>query len=127
MAGEKIFLVDDDADFVELNRMLLEDKGLTVFTASSASECREKVLDIMPDVIVLDVMMETEKAGIEAARWLREQEATKDIPIIMLTAVNQEYPFQFGPDEIWLPVDEFIEKPFPPERLLAEVRSKLSS
>ena len=39
----------------------------------------------------------------------------------MLTAVNQEYPFQFGPDSIWLPVDKFLEKPVSPERLLAEV------
>ncbi len=125
MAQKKLLLVDDDAEFVELNRIMLEQKGYEVFTACSGAECRKKILDIMPDLIVLDVMMETEQAGFEVARWLREQEATRNIPIIMLTAVNQEYPFHFGPDEVWLPVDEFLEKPVDSERLAAEITQKL--
>ncbi len=126
MAGKTILLVDDDLEFVEVNKMMLEEKEYSVFTAASAAECREKALEAEPDLIVLDVMMETEKAGFEAARWLREQEATSKTPIIMLTGVNQEYPFNFGPDKVWLPVDEFLEKPVEAERLLAEIEEKLS-
>lgn len=125
MAEKKILLVDDDADFIELNRLMLENKGYEVAAAFSGKECKEKVLEVDPDLVVLDVMMETEQAGFEAARWLREQEATQDIPIIMLTGVNQEYPFNFGPDQGWLPVDEFLEKPVDPERLMAEISRKV--
>jgi CheY-like chemotaxis protein len=70
-------------------------------------------------------MMETESEGFKVARWLREQEDLKNIPLVMLTGVNQEYPFQFGPDDIWLPVDEFIEKPVKPDKLAGVIRSLL--
>jgi len=60
--------------------------------------------------------------SITVARRLRANDETKGIPIIMLTAVNQEVPWRFEPDDIWLPVDVFLDKPVSPERLLAEAR-----
>ncbi len=125
MGAKKILLVDDDRDFVELNRLLLEGSGYAVTTAHSGAEGREKALECLPDLVVLDVMMETDHSGFETARWLREHDATKQAPIIMLTAVNQESSVRFGPDDVWLPVDEFLEKPVSSDRLLAEIRDKL--
>jgi len=119
--ADKVFVVDDDREFVEVVRTVLEANGYEVAAAYSGEEARGRVIEEQPDVIILDVMMETKTAGFDMARWLRDHEETDAIPVVMLTAVNQEYPFQFGPDSIWLPVDKFLEKPVSPERLLAEV------
>jgi len=123
----KVLLVDDDVDLVEVNKTLLEAKSHEVVSAHNSQDGREKAKAEKPDVIVLDVMMEKKTAGFDLARELRSDEDTKNIPIIMLTAVNQEVPWRFGPDEIWLPVDEFIEKPVDPDKLLAAVEKALSS
>jgi CheY-like chemotaxis protein len=123
MADKKVMVVDDEEDFVEVISVTLESNGFEVVSANSGAEAQEKIPEENPDVIVLDVMMETHTKGFEVARWLRGREDTKEIPIIMLTGVNQEYPFDFGPDDMWLPVDKFINKPVPAERLLAEVQN----
>ena len=73
MAGEKIMLVDDDQDFVEVLSMTLEGEGYEVVTAYSGEEARESIPEEMPHLIVLDVMMETETEGFKVARWLRER------------------------------------------------------
>lgn len=125
MAEGKVLLVDDEKDFVEVVSAALEAEGFETVAAHSGEECRQKAPEVSPDAIVLDVMMETESEGFKVARWLREQEDLKDIPLVMLTGVNQEYPFQFGPDDIWLPVDEFIEKPVKPDKLAGVIRSLL--
>ena len=127
MPENRILLVDDEKDFVETTAAVLESNGYEVEPAYSGEECRRKALEVKPDLIILDVMMETDMAGFEAARWLREQEEVAEVPIIMLTAVNQELPFKFGPDEVWLPVDAFLEKPVSPDRLLGEVQQRLPS
>lgn len=122
----KVLLVDDELDFCEVVREVLEGSGYAVAVGHSGKDAREMAVSERPDVIVLDVMMETDTAGFEAARWLREQDSTKRIPIVMLTAVNQEYPFNFAPDEVWLPVDAFLDKPVSPEQLLEEVERATS-
>jgi len=126
MSGKKVLLVDDDREFVAANRLVLESKGYEVLDAYDVDSAKKKALDSGPDVIVLDVMMETNQAGFELARWLRSQETTSSIPIVMLTAINQRYPLNFDKDEIWLPVDEFFEKPVTPDDLLEAV-SKAAS
>jgi CheY-like chemotaxis protein len=125
MSEPSVLLVDDDVDFVEVVGAELENEGFCVTRAHSGQEAREKAPEECPDAIVLDVMMETDTEGFEVARWLREREDLKDIPLIMLTGVNQEFPFKFGPDDMWLPVDKFLEKPVKPARLAGELRTLL--
>ena len=125
MAEQKVLLVDDDKEFVEATRVLLESSGYQVVAACNGREAREKALEEEPGLVVLDVMMESDTAGFEVARWLRSDSATEQIPIVMLTGVNQKYPLNFDADEIWLPVDVFLEKPVDPKQLLAEVQNKL--
>ena len=126
MAGKKVFLVDDDEDFVDVIQVTLESNGYEVATAHSGEEAREKIPGENPDVIVLDVMMETDDAGFKTARWLREQDETSDIPLLMLTAVNQQYPMQFNADDVWLPVDEFLEKPVDGDQLMNTIEKVTS-
>jgi CheY-like chemotaxis protein len=122
-----ILLIDDDRDLVEVTKLALESAGYNVTTAYNSEDGKKQTLDSEPDLIILDVMMETDSAGFEVARWLRSEENTKNIPIIMLTAINQKFPMQFDKDEIWLPVDEFLEKPVNPDDLLEIVKSKVSA
>jgi two-component system alkaline phosphatase synthesis response regulator PhoP len=126
LAGKKVLLVDDEKEFVEVTRVLLESNGFEVVTAYDGAGGQTQATAERPDLIVLDVMMETKTAGFDVARWLRTNEETKEIPIIMLTAVNQEVPWRFEPDDIWLPVDVFLDKPVSPERLLAEAKKATS-
>lgn len=122
---KKILLVDDEADFTEVTSLLLESNGYDVVTAASGADGREVAAREKPDAIILDVMMETRSAGFEVARWLRSRDDLRHIPIIMLTAVNQAYPMNFQPDEVWLPVDVFLDKPVQPDKLVAHLQKAL--
>ena len=124
-AKKKVLLVDDDADFVAVNKAVLEDNGYDVITAYNGQQCLDSVRAEQPDLVILDVMMTTEDEGFEVARQIQFCEAAKIVPIIMVTSVDQKYPFSFGPDKEWLPVERFIEKPIRPDCLLQEVNKRL--
>ncbi|MDD5307965.1 MAG: response regulator [Deltaproteobacteria bacterium] len=124
--SKKVLLVDDDADLLSVNRAALEGKGYKVETAMNGKDGIKKAQDVRPDVIVLDVMMSTSSEGFDAARALRKSEETKRIPIIMLTSVNQTVPFKFEPDETYLPVSVFMEKPVKPDTLMKEINKLLA-
>ena len=122
MSGEKsVLLVDDDADFVEMNRVLLAEHGYRVRVAFSGRQCREEVAARRPDLIILDMVMENPSDGFDVSRELRNSEYTKTIPLVMITSVNDSIPFRLEPDQTWLPVDALLEKPVDPLLLLAVV------
>lgn len=125
-ARKTVLLVDDDADFVEQNRLLLEEGGYGVRVAHSGRQCLEEVAGGRPDLIILDMMMESENEGFDLSRELRNSEYTKGIPLVMITSVNDIRPFRIEPDRTWLPVDALIEKPVDPALLLAVVKRILS-
>ncbi|MGD1995646.1 MAG: response regulator [Anaerolineae bacterium] len=125
----KILIIEDDPDMVTALRMPLEAEDYEVFTASSGEEGLEKVKGIEPDLIILDVMMETTTAGFQVSLKLRSPESDseyaryRDIPILILTAIHTTTSLRFGPDEAYLPVDDFVEKPVDPDDLLEKVRT----
>jgi len=122
-----ILLVDDDADFVQIQKTALQEGGYDVHVAYNGEECLAQVRANKPDLIVLDVMMATRNEGFNVSRDLRNSEQTKDIPLVMVTSVNSMVPFRFEPDGTWLPVDSFLEKPVSPDRLLEEVEKWLNA
>ncbi len=124
---KKVLLVDDDADFVEVHRAVLERNGYEVTVAYNGDECKQKVKSDPPDVIVLDIMMATVGDGMFTVQDLRRDEASKYIPIVVVTAVNQTFPYNIGPDEAWLPVDTFVEKPVDPEQLVAVIEKTVAA
>lgn len=121
----RILVCDDDADFVAGVSQTLSQAGYEVGVAYNGRECIESVFSRRPDLVVLDVMMATLADGFEVSRELRNCELTKHIPIVMVTAINKTADLQFSPDDTWLPVDSFIDKPPDPARLLSEVRRLL--
>jgi CheY-like chemotaxis protein len=125
----KILVIEDDADMVMAIRMPLEANGYEVFEAATGEEGLQKVKEVEPDLIILDVMMETTTAGFQVSLQLRtpdtdsEYAAYREIPILMLTAIHTTTSLRFGPDEAYLPVDDFVDKPIDPDVLLEKVRA----
>ncbi len=124
---KKILIIDDDIDLVEAMRLTLENAGFDVIDAQDGQKGLEKIEKEKPDLILLDVMMETQDEGFHIAYQIRNNEETADLPIIMLTAVGAETGFSFDKekDEDFLPVDEFIEKPVNPDTLIECVQKNL--
>jgi CheY-like chemotaxis protein len=119
--AKTVLLVDDDADFVEMNRTLLQERGYVVRVAYSGRQCLEEVTARRPDLIILDMVMERPSDGFDISRELRNSAYTKAIPLVMITSVNDSIPFRVEPDSTWLPVDTLLEKPVDPQLLLAVV------
>ncbi len=128
MAAEKtVLVVDDDPDIVEATRMILESAGYKVETAANGTEGLSKARAVLPDAIILDVMMDRESEGFHVSYELRQGEDTKDIPILILSAIGQKSGFQFSPetDGDFLPVNAYVEKPIEPKALLAKIEELL--
>jgi CheY-like chemotaxis protein len=135
--GEKktVLLVDDDVDIIEANRLALEQAGFIVITAESGKDGFEIATRNEIDVAVIDVMMETPTSGFMLARQLRQDPRTKQIRLLMLTAVNtaNEAIGSFvrfsdaSRDSHWLPVDRFVDKPVKPKDLVSIVRTLTGS
>jgi DNA-binding response OmpR family regulator len=125
--GKKILLVDDDVDFVESNKDLLEAYGYQVFTAHDGAAGLELAKKELPDIMILDVMMATHVEGFEVARKIPETPELKNMHVLLVTGIQQDMhlPFGFDPDETWLPVDRVLEKPIAPTRLLSEIQKVL--
>ncbi|NPV84164.1 MAG: response regulator, partial [Candidatus Aminicenantes bacterium] len=116
----RILLVDDDRDLTDSLSQVLRFKGYEVEVAHSGNEGLKKMLDFKPDLIILDVMMETDTAGFEAVYKIRSDRPDskyrdfRDIPIIILTAIDQVTNSRFSLDqeESSLPGhNEFLTKP----------------
>ncbi|MBN1566329.1 MAG: response regulator [Acidobacteria bacterium] len=120
----QILLVDDDQDLIEMNRTVFAQRGHDVKVAYSAAEAIKSAKANPPDLAVLDVMMEDKTAGFELARNLHDM--YPKMPMIMLTGISKEMGlgYTFQPDETWLPVSKFLEKPVNP-RILADEADKL--
>ena len=129
----KILIVDDDPDIVLALRLCLEDAGYEIIEAGNGDEGLEKVKSENPDLIVLDAMMDTATEGFQVALTLRNSDPKSEyapyrqIPILMLTAIHTTTPLRFGPDEDYLPVDDFIEKPLDPGLLVQKVKDLLTA
>lgn len=129
----RILMIDDDPDIVEALRILLESAGHEFYAAGSGTEGLEKLSEVEPDLIILDVMMDTATDGFQVSLKLRgrgpeaEYAAYRDVPILMLTSVHTTTPLRFAPDEDYLPVDAFLEKSADPEQVLSKVEELLAS
>ncbi|MGN0158417.1 MAG: response regulator transcription factor [Brotaphodocola sp.] len=109
-----ICIADDEEDIVQLVRRFAEYEGHQVWTASNGFEAVAVCCNNDIDVAILDIMM-PEKDGFEACKEIRER---KDIPVIILSALGQEYDKLMGFE---LGIDDYVVKPFSPKELLARV------
>lgn len=125
----RILIIDDDPDIVESMKVVLESEKFTIDVAATGKEGLKKARLKKPDLIILDVMMETGDKGFEVARELKKDEDYEAIPILMLTAIKEKRGLDFrkeAGDKIWLPVDDYCEKPLKPEDLISKVNNLLN-
>ena len=123
----KILVIDDDSDFLLAVQMVLEANDFEMETATTPEEGINKVLSAKPDLVILDVMMPTGYEGFDVAREIREKHRLIELPILMLTSIHRskKVPYRFAPDEEYLPVDVFLDKPIEPEALVDTIREML--
>ena len=113
----KILVVDDDTDFQEFCKVTLTSAGHAVTVAASGAEGREAVGRDKPDLVILDVMMESADAGFDAARWFAANHP--QVPVLMLSSIADAADRQF--DTSSLAVADLVNKPIAPADLLARV------
>ena len=121
MSSQTILIVEDERDIAELISFNLEREGFQVESAMSGEEGLSRAKANHPDLIVLDIML-PEMNGLDVCRALRSDQATKGIPIIMLTARNEDIDIVTG---LEVGADDYVTKPFSPKVLIARVRSVL--
>ncbi len=138
----KILIVDNDPDIVESIKVILESKGYEIEIATSGEEGLKKVKENKPDAIILDVMMETVDKGFEVCKILKLDDETKNIPIMMLTAIKELSDMGYSMDDansMMLDMDApnvaniqnkpeadmFCEKPISSEDLISRIEKLL--
>jgi CheY-like chemotaxis protein len=124
-----ILVVDDDVQLVDTVKTLLESTGYQVSSSYQAEKGMELAREIKPDLILLDIMFAGPPGpdGVEISRRLRDDPVLKDTPVIVLSGVKKvlDMPVKLAPDEVYMPVAAFLEKPFKPGQLLAEIEKIL--
>jgi len=121
MPKEKILIVDDEKDIVELVRYNLEKEGYKIIPAYNGEEALELIKRQLPHLIILDLMLPGID-GLEVCRILKKDSRTSNIPIIMLTAKGEEADIVAG---LELGADDYVTKPFSVRQLIARVRAVL--
>ena len=118
MAGKYILVVDDDPDLVETVAMMLESKGCEVGRAYDGVEGEESIKERPPDLVILDIMM-PRKDGYVLCAELKANDETRDIPVVLLTAVGEAVPTTTytHADGMSTEADDYIAKPIDTEGL----------
>jgi two-component system response regulator VicR len=117
--ANKIMVVDDEQDVVDLVKLVLESDGFNVVTAYSGKEALDKIDREMPDLVLLDIMM-PQMDGWEVYSRIRANPKTANIPVAMLTAKSQSIDKMIGLHVV--KVDDYITKPFGRSELLERVK-----
>ncbi len=121
MKKEKILVVDDEEDILELVSYNLTRDGYNVICASTGEDGLNTAKSKLPDLVILDLMLPG-MDGLDVARGLKNDKNTKDIPIVMLSAKGEEADIVTG---LELGADDYIPKPFSPRILSARIRAVL--
>jgi CheY-like chemotaxis protein len=129
MSTPTILIIDDDPEFVEITKAVLETRQYTVDFAYNADEGFSKLQKEVPDVIILDIMMGNCAEGFIFARKIKKDPRLAQIPILVLTSMREQTGFDFPGERIhpkFFPVDEYVEKPIEPLVLIEKVEQQLA-
>ncbi len=122
----KILVVDDDPDFQDATRIVLEKEGHTVISAMSGDEGYQRAKEERPDLVILDVMMDSVLDGLSASRQMYDDADVRAIPIIMVTSIaNTDYAELFPTDE-YIHIKAFMSKPIKPAKLIKRINKLLA-
>ncbi len=116
-----ILVVDDDKDILLLAKIMLEAKGYRITIADSGEEALENIAGDKPDLVLLDAVMPGLN-GLDVCRTLKRSEDTRDIPVIIFTALNQEVDLMLAEGD---KADGYLRKPFTSKTLIDAVEPLL--
>ena len=123
--AKRILIIDDDKDFRFSTRMILENEGFEVEEAVSGEEGLEKANEFKPDLFIVDLMMETWSAGFDLINKLRDNEAFKNTPMIMLSSVDLQSQYDFLEVEAAKGINIIEKKPLAPDALIKYIKALL--
>lgn len=121
MAKVRVLVVEDEESIQALIRFTLEQAGFGVVSALSAEEAKSLLAEALPDVVLLDWMLPGQ-SGVQLAKQLRQEERSKDLPIILLTARSEDADKESGLNQ---GADDYLTKPFSPRELIARINALL--
>ncbi len=125
MSIAKILVVDDDPDFCEITRMVMEPAGFEIITAASIAEAKRQIDSAWPDLILLDVIMSGATEGIDFACQLHRDSLLRHLPVIMVTSIaDSRYSGSASPEDVPF-VAGWLAKPVSLKQLIATVRQVL--
>jgi CheY-like chemotaxis protein len=126
---QRVMVIDDDVQLVDTVRILLESAGYEVSFAYQAEKGLELARQVKPDLILLDIMFAGPPGpnGVEISRQVHADPVLKGTPVIILSGVKKvlDMPVKIAPDEDYMPVKAFLEKPFTPDELLTAIQEVL--
>ena len=121
--AKKIFIVDDDLDFLENTKLYLEKLGFEVLTTDTQKEAEKILSKVKPDLAIVELMLENEDSGFILCYKLRK--LYPDVPIIIATAVSAEtgifFSLETEEEKKWIKADLYLEKEVTPEQLHKEI------
>lgn len=126
MLPARILVVDDDPDFVEIMRTVLESRGYEVLTAANGSQALTQVNAHHPDLLILDIMMSTVLDGLDVSEKLSQDPDAKYMPVIMVSSIADTPYAHVFPMEEQPHMDAWLSKPVDPATLLAKVAELLA-
>ena len=126
---KKILIIDDDKDYGDALRIVLENHGYEVKHALNITDGRNWIDADTPDLIILDVMMDKHTDGFDLCSNLKNDQECRLIPMLMVTAVTEKTGFKFSPetDGEYLQADDYVSKPVPVAELLSRVNKLINS
>lgn len=124
-----VMVIDDDVQLVDTVKTLLESVGYEVSYSYQSEKGMERARELKPDLILLDILFAGPPGpdGLEISRRLREDPVLGETPVIILSGVKKllGMRIKMEPDETYMPVKAFLEKPFKPAKLLSEIEKIL--
>jgi DNA-binding response OmpR family regulator len=123
MGKKKILIIDSDVDFIDQSKTALEEKGFEVISASDSREGIGKVSYEMPDIVLLELILEKHDAGFDLVKAIKADPRFKGIPVLMVTSAAGETGCDFCQDldGYWMKTDDFVNKPVTPEELIKRI------
>ncbi|HAZ31133.1 MAG TPA: hypothetical protein DCY61_00250 [Dehalococcoidia bacterium] len=121
----KILVVDDDPDFAEITRMILETDGHQIIGAANGEQALSKMRQDKPDLVLLDVMMSYVLDGLDVSKEMQTDHELRSIPIIMVSSIASSPYAEMFPTDEYLSVNAWISKPVQPDNLLKKIRQCL--
>jgi len=129
MKGKEILIIDDDVDLLRSLQIILEDREFVVHTASNKKDGLNILASFKPDLLIQDLMMDTNLEGFSIINELKNNSEFSDLPILMLTGIAEKMKINFRSaieDPELYPNVIFVEKPVDPDELISEINLLLS-